>query len=207
MGKVDGRTAELVEAADRGDLETVRALIAAGVDLDAREYLPFRRLVTALYVASAAGHREVASALVAAGAGVDVRIESDASVRPGQLSNATPLAGAARGGHVELIRLLAAAGADSDARPDPGGPTPLMAAARDGRDDVVRALLELGADVNAATENEMFAFHGKTALAFAREAGHEAVVATLVERGGVELDLGARKANWKGEPTIFNYPR
>ena len=207
MGKVDERTAELVGAADRGDLATVRTLIAAGVDLDAREYLPSHRLVTALYVASAAGHREIASALIEAGAGVDVRIESDASARPGQLQNATPLAGAARRGHVELIRLLGGAGADLEARSEPGFATPLMAAARDGRDDVLRALLELGADVNAATENEMFAFHGKTALAFAREAGQEAAVATLVERGGVELDLGARTANWKGEPTIFNYPR
>ena len=72
----------------RGDLPAVRAAIAAGVDLDARKDLPDRQAVTALYVASAAGHAEVVAALIEAGAGVDARIGADGTAMFDRVRNA-----------------------------------------------------------------------------------------------------------------------
>jgi Kef-type K+ transport system membrane component KefB len=57
-------------------------------------------------------------------------------------------------------------------------------------------------DEKARLEREAFEAEGFVTNITRRKRAEEEL-----ERGGVELDLGARKANWKGEPTIFNYPR
>lgn len=59
-----------MSAAEKGDLDVVRALIAAGANLDARsEVFRLDRMTTALGYARSAGHEEIARILKDAGAG------------------------------------------------------------------------------------------------------------------------------------------
>ncbi|HEB89904.1 MAG TPA: hypothetical protein ENI85_10070 [Deltaproteobacteria bacterium] len=147
--------ASLAREAKRGNLEKVRELIAAGVDLDARG----RGGNTAIYLAAQKGHADVVRALAEAGADVDV--DND--------FGSTPLHVAARAGHVDVIRVLAEFGADLDVLNLSGGSasglrggsdfalnrralkpsTPLSKAARAGQFEAVKALIELGAKLPA----------------------------------------------------------
>ena len=76
-----------------------------------------------------------------------------------------------------------------------------------GQHDMVRVLLDVGADVNASTESDLFADHGKTALSFAREAGDEAVIATLLGRAPRRWTPRPGAGPWKGRPSPFNRSR
>lgn len=119
------------EAADK-----VRALLAAGADVNARER---RYGKTALMGVSSP---EVAAVLLAAGAAVD------GLDRTGQ----TALFYAAMNGNVPMIEALLRAGANVNARSDSGG-TALMEAASNGQPEAVRALLAAGADAKLKDGN------------------------------------------------------
>ncbi len=134
----DGTT-QLHEAAEAGDLERVRALIAAGADVDATTRLG---AYTPLHLAAAAGRGDAARALIDAGADVHATTET---------GDVVALHFAAAAGDPTLVRALLAAGADVDARESSRGQTPLVFAVAEDRLDAVRALLEGGADVEAAT--------------------------------------------------------
>jgi len=89
-------------AARQGDLAAVKALLAQGVDVNARH----PSTATALWFAAEKGHLEVVRLLVEKGADVNVEISSFGE---------TPLMGAAWKGHNEVVKLLLArnaAGAD-----------------------------------------------------------------------------------------------
>ncbi len=94
----------LWEAARWGELEAVQWLLAHEADIDARN----QGRVTALLTAIEHDHVEVALALIAAGADVDVQT-SDAHRN-------TALILAAKNGHAELVRALLDAGADTSPR-------------------------------------------------------------------------------------------
>jgi cytohesin len=109
------REAELSMAAEEGNIETVKQLLAAGRDVNTKAYGGR----TPLHHAAGYGHKEIAELLIAKGADVNARNE---------LMDATPLFmrlpfGAAAG-HKEIIELLIAKGADVNAR-DKYGFTPL----------------------------------------------------------------------------------
>ena len=165
----------VVEAARRGDVQTVRMLLDHGTGVNAaggdgmtalhwaaqKGDVDITAVVlsagadvtlgtriggyTPLHVASRGGHTRVAGMLIEAGA--DVRV-------PTTNSATTPLhlAAASAGGGAELVALLVQHGADVDAREASSGQTPLMFAASAGRADVVRELLAQGADHTATTE-------------------------------------------------------
>jgi len=116
------RGEELREAATAGDLARVRALLDAGVPVDAEA----RYGQTALYFAAAKGRLEVARLLVERGANADMRE---------RFFNTSALDVALQGGHLELARFLLASGA-RDAT------SALFAAAEQGDVALARAALD-----------------------------------------------------------------
>lgn len=125
----------LHDAANKGDVERVRELIAAGEDVnESIEYAG-----TPLHKAARRGHLEVVELLLAAGAKVDEK-------EPTQ--GWTPLHMAALKGSASVAALLIANGAEIDA-PDRYERTPLHAAAGAGYGAVIEFLTASGADVNA----------------------------------------------------------
>ena len=160
----------LPDAAQRRDIETVRVLIDAGVDVDA----PQADGATAL--AWAVHWDDLATADLLLGAGADVNAANDLGV--------TPLMLASLNGSVPMVDLLLRAGADPNAA-RPAGGTALMMAARSGDATVLRRLIAAGADVDAATSS------GHTALMWAVAERHTRAVTLLAEVGA---DVQARTA-------------
>jgi uncharacterized protein len=159
-----GETA-LMTAARTGSVESVRALLVHGADVNAKE--PTRGQ-TALMWAAAERHPDVVRVLIEAGADVQTRSMSypmrvnyggqsnnggdpNNPVTPGDMlrGGSEPLLFAARNGDVESAGLLLAAGAGiNDTLPD--GMTALTLATRSGQSAVAKFLIEKGADVNPA---------------------------------------------------------
>ncbi|MBI3927889.1 MAG: ankyrin repeat domain-containing protein [Armatimonadetes bacterium] len=130
-----GRTS-LMLACDRGDLEMVELLLAAGADPAAREPDTGE---SALHCAVRRGNPGIVKTLLAAGADPDL---------PDTWEGSTPLALAASQGDLPLVELLLEAGADPE-RADHNGETPLDSARRRGRAGVCRRLeTSPGADVS-----------------------------------------------------------
>jgi ankyrin repeat protein len=161
----------LRDAANKGSVETVRALLEAGAEVDNANDLGR----TALDGAACRGQVEVIQALLAAGAVVDHADKTGETALFGAASNGevdavrallaagaavdrvntkrrTALDGAACSGHVEVIQALLAAGAVVD-HADKQGITALSGAANFGQVDAVRALLAAGAAVNHVDKN------------------------------------------------------
>lgn len=120
----------LHRAAERGHVEIVRLLLAAGANVNAVDASPG---VSPIYYAARAGHAEVVRLLLRSGAGAGGG--TDAGVTP--LHEA---AGSRAAGSLEVVRLLLAHGANAEARAfEPEG-TPLDYATRAGRADIARLL-------------------------------------------------------------------
>ena len=162
--------ARLADAAQRRDLDAVRALLAEGIEVDAPQADGATALAWAVHRDDAA----MAGLLLRAGA--DANAANDLGVSPLML--------AAENGSAPMIERLLEAGADPNlARP--AGGTALMMAARAGNTAVVRRLIAAGADVDAAAAG------GQTALIWAAAEAHPRVVTVLAEVGA---DVGARTA-------------
>ena len=150
----------LHSAAERGQLEVVEALLAAGADPGYQPQTWAGIAFTAgtpLYEAAARGHRSVVTALLSAG--VDPRT--------GGKRWDTPLHGAARGGHADVIRLLLAAGADlypqDTCKPCSVG-TPLHVAASHGHIEAIEVLIEAGADPDTPVRSNRSSYIGSAPL-------------------------------------------
>ena len=162
----------LVDAAQDGEWDAVRALVEQGTDVAARH----GDGTTALHWASYWDEADSAAMLIRAGA--DVNAANDLGV--------TPIWSACENGSALMVRRLLDAGANPNV-PLPSGETPLMTAARTGSADAVRHLLGAGARVDAT------AGRGQTALMWAVAQGHAAVVGALLEGGA---DVEARSDIW-----------
>jgi ankyrin repeat protein len=164
-------TSPVADAAMKGDLATVRTLLAQGANVNAAQ----ADGGTALHWAVYRGERELAEVLIRAGA----------NVKAANRAGATPLWLATITGDPSILGALLEAGADANER-FPLGRTPLMTAARTGNVEAIRVLLDRGADVNARET-----LRGTTALMWAADEGHADAVRLLIQRGG---DLAATSA-------------
>jgi ankyrin repeat protein len=156
---------ELVEAAEDGDLEAVKKLLASGAAVDSRD----RAGRTALMLALDEGEVETAHALMAAGADV---MAKDAGGH-------TTLMFAAAGGEVSLIRELARRGVDVSARATNGTTALLSAASGEEPSELVSVLLELGANPDVRDET------GRTPLLIAAAEGNRPSVIALAKKSKV----------------------
>jgi uncharacterized protein len=153
----------LAEAAMRGDLAAVKALVRQRVDVNA----PGADGTPALHWLVRADDLESAHLLIRSGA--DVKAENRYGV--------TPLYLAITNGNGAMVRALLDAGADANGV-HPTGETALMSAAREGSPDVLRLLLDRGAKVNARDADLQ-----QTALMWAVRENHVEPVRILLERG------------------------
>ena len=155
----------VADAARRGDIDAVKALLKDGADVSA----PLGDGMTALHWAAERGDLPLTNVLVYAGANVA------AVTRVGQY---TPLHIAARTGNAGIVKMLLAANAVVDARTAPSGATALHLAAVAGAVEAIDALLDAKADVNAKEPEWQ-----QTPLIFAASSGRTAAVKALLARG------------------------
>jgi len=188
----------LMEAAAEGNIDTVKTLLKAGADPDAR----FLGGATALMAAAQEGRTDVCETLIADGADVNTKgprgwtalmlaahggqtetaealLANDADINVKANDGETALMTAAFKGQSETVRALLINGADVNAK-DNDGMTALMAAAATGRAETVKALLINGADVNVKDND------GSTALILAAQEGHTGIVLLLRGAGAKE---------------------
>lgn len=162
----------LMLASFYGSQNVAKWLLVRGAKANARTVLkdpdkfPTVGDCTALHMAGARNHLEVARLLVEHGA--------DLSQKDGNGNTAFILACAK--GHLETIKLLIEHGAKTDA-PNGDGWTPLLVAADRGQSAVAEFLIAQAADINAGYPG------GRTVLMKASERGNEALVRLLIEKG------------------------
>lgn len=203
MGACSGETSQdedvrLVEAAARGDLESVRQLLGRGVDVDSRDAQGRTAVTAAVY----ADELEMVQALIEASADVDIQddIRTNALLATGETGNAeilravlradpdlmrtnrfggTALIPAADRGHVEVVRELVRTAIDLDHINDLGWTALLEAVilgdGGDAHQGIVRILVDAGADVEIADAD------GVTPLEHARRSGYDEIVHILAQ--------------------------
>jgi uncharacterized protein len=154
----------VADASARGDVESVRALLKQGADVNAAQ----GDGMTALHWAARQGDVELTRMLLYAGANVKAAT---------RLGSYTPLIMASRAGSTEVMDALIKAGADPKA-PTSNGTTPLMLVAASGRADAVQLLLGHGVDIDAKESAR-----GETALMFAAASGRIDAMTALIAAG------------------------
>jgi uncharacterized protein len=165
-----GATAEVADAAMRGDRQALRAALTRKADVNVAQ----ADGTTALHWAVERDDLEMVDLLIRAGARVDARTRE--GVMPLQL--------AAVNGSAPMIDRLLKAGADPNAPLTAAADTAVMMAARTGSPEAIRVLAEAGANVNAK-EN----WGGTTALMWAVSEGHANAARALIAAGA---DVNAR---------------
>lgn len=160
----------LCKAAEEGNLEQIKSLIASGADVNVKNHSGD----TLLSVAIINGNKDIIELLIARGADVNAR---------GRFSK-TPLHWAVYKGRKNISGLLIAKGAHIDAK-DFSNDTALHYAARYGHKDIAELLITKGADVNAKGD------YAETPLHDAASRGHDDVVALLVDNGA---DINSRRS-------------
>ncbi|MDT5120730.1 MAG: hypothetical protein QOC96_212 [Acidobacteriota bacterium] len=187
------RNAALIKAAQEGDLNGIRLLMADGADVNAssnEQWTPFTIAAegfaletvntlfgqsaaldssvnqgwTALMIATIAGHLEVVRALV----------EKGAQVNALNHQGWTALRFAVSMDETEILHLLLDAGADANL-PDHEGKTALMQAAGENIHDSLKMLLDAGADPHLKDHNQ------QTALMIAERQNHTEIIKLLKE--------------------------
>lgn len=196
----------LMQVARAGNAVAVKALLAAGADVNVRESVYGQ---TPLMWAAAAGNTDVVKTLVEGGGDIKLRsrapgkgIEKDVGfrippendplgIRSHRNSGSwgitldglefTPLLWAARGGHAETVKALLDAGADiNESKAE--GTTPLIIAIINNHWELASKLLDLGADPNKGpgyTALHQLAWSRRINLKAAFHPGHPEPTGTL----------------------------
>lgn len=187
----------LLAAADRGDVDAVKRLVASGAAIEQRD----NHGRTALLIAAHGSHDEVVRALAAAGADLNAKdsrqydivtitsVSNDVELLSLAMSlgasarqitspyDGTALIAAAHLGHAEVVRRLIVAGAPLDHVNNLGWTAVIEAVILgDGakaHQDTLKALLDAGANHTIPDRN------GTTAIALARTRGYAAMVGML----------------------------
>ncbi|MGD1155651.1 MAG: ankyrin repeat domain-containing protein [Terriglobia bacterium] len=167
---IDPDATPLMQAAERGDLQAVKTLLASGADVNARDQRGWTPLMHASM--SLKANAEVVRTLIAAGADVNAKDRVGRTA----LIWAAGLASDGRG----KVGVLLAAHADPNAK-STFGETPLECVVGDaGALDVAAQLLAAGADPNAKARE------GGTVLSLAAGAGDTEMVQLLKRFGARE---------------------
>lgn len=156
-------SADVADAVRDRDKPALRALLAAGKDVNAAQ----GDGSTALHWAAHWDDPEIAESLLLKGANVNAR----------DSLGVTPLALACQNGGEVMVSRLLGAGADPNLA-EAGGETPLMVAAVSGSAEVTRLLIAHHADVNAKESAR-----GQTVLMRAVAENHPDVVRLLIAAG------------------------
>ena len=162
----------VADAAIRGDVEAVRALLERGADVQTAR----PDGMTALHWAAMRSDLEMAEMLLYAGANLEATT---------RIGHHTPLHVAGRSGQAPVVQALLEAGADPHAL-SASGATPLHLAAQAGNAAAVAALVDHGADVNARERT-----WGQTPLMFAAASNRLGPVNVLMERGA-DLEVATK---------------
>ncbi|MCX5645766.1 MAG: ankyrin repeat domain-containing protein [Phycisphaerae bacterium] len=183
-------------AAQQGNIEAVRSLIAQGADVNARDETG----ETPLYDAACDAPLSVMQVLIANGADVNAkdnygRVPLDATfhrekegedtaeflMRSGVKVAVGHLISAVKVGYARLAELIIDEGIDVNARGEDGS-TALHVASGWGRIDIAKLLLAKGADVNARTVSQ-WSDNGSTPLHWAARCGRCDIAALFVGNG------------------------
>ena len=165
-------SAELVDAAERGDLSETIRLLDRGADANSRD----QEGATALMKAAQNGHVQAVEVLLARGADPSLTNQSGATALMWGVGN------------LRVVELLLDHGADPNAKPASGHTALVIAANSDGTSDVAKLLISRGADVNAAS------VRGFTPLQSAGFSADPALVQLLLEKGADAK--AANRAGW-----------
>ena len=162
----DERNTALMKATLRGDMDCVKLLISKGADL----HITSDHVVTALIMALAHGHRQIAMYLKLRGA--KLIDDKEANIH---FSHSPALGYAAEHGALELAKELIKNGV----HPEAGYPDypALVIAAEHNHPEFVKLLVEQGVDVNA------FNIHNETALTHAVGLNDLNLASMLIEHG------------------------
>jgi beta-lactamase regulating signal transducer with metallopeptidase domain len=171
--KVRGIDRALYEAAEAGDLEDVKEMLAAGANASATIVGDGSPLIGA----ARSGRIEIARLLLDHGADPNGVVEGDGS----------PLISACQNGRLDQVQMLIDRGADVNLAVE-GDENPLMNAAEGGHLAIVQLLVSKGADIHTRIWNERYDGHGewRTAISQARKNGHNDVVKYLESLGARE---------------------
>jgi ankyrin repeat protein len=167
-------------AAESGDLETVRTILDAGVDVNAAMVLG----LTPLMNAANSGNTNVVKLLLSKGANVNAKSGSkltDVKNGPIEKGNFTALLLASELGNPEMIKVLLDAGADVNAK-DVAGMTPLMFVVASDHSHPEALALLLAKKPDLAAKNK----YGETAFDWARKTGDRASIDALKKAGAIE---------------------
>ncbi|MGH7503346.1 MAG: ankyrin repeat domain-containing protein [Longimicrobiales bacterium] len=154
----------VADAAQQGDIETVRRLLQQGADVNAAQ----GDGMTALHWAAQNGNPDMMRILLYAGASVQATT---------RLGGYTPLHVASMHGLDDVVLLLLENGSDTDVMTSTGV-TALHFAAQAGRPQAIQVLLTHGADVNAKDK-----YAGRTPLMFATASNRLDAIETLIRAG------------------------
>jgi ankyrin repeat protein len=171
--KVTSTNSALPFASHHNLKEVVRALIAAGAQVDAAH----DQAGTPLYAAAGGGHEAIVRVILDSGADPNLR-------SPGYYEFAMHVA--AVHGHEAVVRLLLQSKADVNIQ---GGEqhTALQAAVSTGQAAMVRLLLDQGADIN------LLKVEGRHALYDAADKGYEGIISCLLAAG---VDVNHHSKSW-----------
>lgn len=171
----------LMRAAETGHPESVRALLAAGADVNIVDWAPnsFPRTdTTALMYAAKNGQYEAVKLLLAAGANVNAKMLPNGWTALWLAADGRFAAdGPSQRDYSGIARALLEQGADVSAAPSSDPRTPLLVAATNNTADFVKVLLEFGAK---PTDRDR---EGQTALMHAAKRGDVEMSAALLAKG------------------------
>ncbi|MEM7587926.1 MAG: PQQ-binding-like beta-propeller repeat protein [Acidobacteriota bacterium] len=158
---------DLIAAAQRQDLDTVRKMLADGVDVNSKS----RYGATALFFASDKGNVELAELLLASGAEIDV---TDTFYNANPLTWALFRASESKP-HRDVVLLLVQHGSTN-------APAALSFGARQGDLEMVQAVVDWASDGDKIDDSKLEANALRAALAAAKEGEHQEIVALLEPR-------------------------
>ncbi|HOW86702.1 MAG TPA: ankyrin repeat domain-containing protein [Candidatus Aminicenantes bacterium] len=191
-------TGTIFDAVKKGDIDSVRAFLDSGVDVNIRGEFNY----TPLIAAARYDRVEIAQALIDKKAEINVLADYDEI--SGE-SGFSPLLWAASNCSLDMARLLVDRGAEVE-KPGPQGDIPLMVAAKHGCLPVIEVLVKKGAAVDAVRK-----YDRATALIEAVVNDHLDVADYLICRGAnpkIRDDMGRSMlsvAAWSGRLAAVQY--